>query len=96
MKFEKSIIVGVILALLLVGFVWYGYSTANQSSNGEDKSALCTGSGGTIEVAFCCSGADEFPNTCSIGACGCSLENSKEIRTCNCGEDKCWDGERCK
>lgn len=102
MKFEKILIISAIVALLLVGFVWYEYSKANKNYNDNledpyiNKINSCTSSGGTVQVASCCAGVDEFPNTCLIGACGCGPGNTKEIRTCNCGENKCWDGEKCK
>ena len=55
----------------------------------------CTGSGGTVANASCCTSASDFPNTCLIGACGCSAENSHEVSTCECGEGKCFNGNRC-
>jgi hypothetical protein len=30
-----------------------------------------------------------------IGACGCSTDNSKEVKVCDCGEGKCWNGYEC-
>lgn len=55
----------------------------------------CTDSGGTVTTTPCCLQAKDFPDTCLIGACGCSLENSHEIRTCDCGEGKCFNGKKC-
>jgi hypothetical protein len=54
----------------------------------------CTTSGGTVTTSLCCLSESDFPNTCAIGACGCSAENSHEVKVCDCG-DKCWDGEKC-
>jgi hypothetical protein len=60
------------------------------------KEELCTSTGGTVVTAMCCNSVEEeFPNTCLVGACGCSPENSHEINTCDCGEGKCFDGEKC-
>ena len=57
--------------------------------------AGCTNSGGTLETSLCCNSANDFPNTCLIGACGCAPESSHNVTICNCGEDKCFDGTRC-
>lgn len=66
-----------------------GYCVPSQ----EDNS--CTLSGGTVETAMCCMSSGDFPNTCAIGACGCSPENSHEVKVCSCGEGMCFDGESC-
>jgi hypothetical protein len=55
----------------------------------------CTSSGGTVEKGMCCKSAEDFPNLCLIGACGCGPADSHEVSICNCGEGKCWDGEEC-
>ena len=59
------------------------------------KEQSCTDSGGTVGTASCCKSAADFPNNCLIGACGCSLENSHSVKTCECLEGKCFDGEKC-
>ena len=56
---------------------------------------LCINSGGTVTTQLCCGSVGDFPNTCLIGACGCSPSNSHEVKVCNCGEGKCWDGTNC-
>ncbi|MFA5878241.1 MAG: DUF5667 domain-containing protein [Candidatus Staskawiczbacteria bacterium] len=61
----------------------------------KKKENGCTNSGGTIVSGFCCASATDFPSSCAIGACGCSLENSHEVKTCDCGQDRCFDGEKC-
>lgn len=55
----------------------------------------CIASGGTVATAPCCSSAREFPNTCAVGACGCSPDNSQETKTCTCPEGTCFDGSAC-
>lgn len=55
----------------------------------------CSQSGGTVATAKCCTTVSDFPNTCTVGACGCALENSKDVQVCNCGDGKCWDGNTC-
>lgn len=55
----------------------------------------CINSGGTVRTALCCLSTTDFPNTCLIGACGCSPANSHEVKVCECQEGKCFDGNRC-
>jgi len=62
---------------------------------GDDLKQACLDSGGQIAIVSCCKSAGNYPNTCLIGACGCSLESSKEIKTCDCGEGKCFNGTAC-
>jgi len=59
------------------------------------KEKSCLDSGGTVTTASCCQTVSDFPNTCLIGACGCSLENSHQVKTCDCGEGKCFNGNKC-
>ncbi len=61
--------------------------------NKKEKS--CINSGGTVSTSLCCKEVSDFPNLCLIGACGCSPENSHEIKICDCGEGKCFDGNEC-
>ncbi len=55
----------------------------------------CLLSGGTVETSLCCASASDFPNVCLIGACGCSPADSHQVKVCNCGEGKCFDGSGC-
>jgi len=59
------------------------------------KEQACINSGGTVATASCCKSSGDFPNSCLIGACGCSPTDSHEVKTCDCGENKCWDGTKC-
>lgn len=59
------------------------------------KEQACLDSDGTVEVASCCLATNDFPNLCLVGACGCSTEDSHQVKICNCGEGKCFDGETC-
>jgi len=55
---------------------------------------VCVDSGGTVNTALCCKSTEDFPNLCLIGPCGCSPDNSHEVKICDCG-DGCWDGTKC-
>lgn len=55
----------------------------------------CAGSGGKVVTEQCCTSAQPFPNTCLIGACGCSAQNSAPLSVCVCPAGQCFDGMRC-
>ena len=61
----------------------------------EDPATACEASGGTIETAECCTSAEDFPDTCMDGPCGCAPEDSHEIQICECPGGGCWDGKEC-
>ena len=61
-----------------------------------NKEQACLISGGTVTTSLCCKATGDFPNSCLIGACGCPPEYSHEVKVCDCGADKCFDGSRCK
>ena len=76
--------------------------TAGNDTKGAEKSFTtltkelsCTNSGGTVETTSCCLATSDFPNLCTLGACGCSPGDSHNVQTCNCGTDKCFDGDKC-
>jgi hypothetical protein len=55
----------------------------------------CLQSGGTVATAQCCKSVGDFPNLCASGACGCAPWYSHEVRVCNCGSGRCFDGRAC-
>lgn len=59
------------------------------------KEYSCMISGGTIKESLCCKSAADFPNSCLIGSCGCSPDNSQQVKVCDCGINKCFDGKDC-
>lgn len=61
----------------------------------ENKEEACLNSGGQVITSLCCKSTSDFPNLCLIGACGCSPENSHEVKICDCGNDKCFNGDEC-
>lgn len=62
----------------------------------SEKEQTCINSGGTVGTFLCCQSIGDFPNTCVIGACGCSPTNSHEVKVCDCPAEKCFDGNTCK
>jgi len=61
----------------------------------SEKEQACTNSGGTVGISLCCKSADDFPDTCLVGACGCSPDNSHEVNICDCPVDQCFNGTSC-
>jgi len=60
-----------------------------------NKEQACIDSGGVVTISSCCNSAEEYPNLCLVGVCGCSPDNSQETKVCDCGIDKCFDGNAC-
>ena len=56
------------------------------------ETATCVQSGGTVQNGMCCRGVGDFPNTCVIGACGCSPFESEMVLTCVCPPGRCFNG----
>jgi len=65
------------------------------SAPGTTLDDACVAAGGTVSTASCCEQTSDFPNTCSIGACGCAPEYSHEVKVCDCGPSACFDGSTC-
>jgi len=61
----------------------------------EVSEQACINSGGTVRTSLCCLSTGDFPNMCLIGPCGCSPENSHEVKICECPEDQCFDEISC-
>jgi len=59
------------------------------------KERACVDSGGTVSTSLCCKSTTDFPNLCLIGPCGCSPDNSHQVKICDCGPNKCFDGNEC-
>jgi hypothetical protein len=59
------------------------------------KERACINSGVTVNTTSCCESVSDFPNYCLGVACDCSPENSHQVKVCDCGSDKCFDGEKC-
>jgi peptidoglycan hydrolase-like protein with peptidoglycan-binding domain len=75
---------------------------AGNNTKGAEKSFVtitteqsCVNSGGTVKTSSCCLSVNDFPNSCLVGACGCAVADSHDVKTCDCGQDKCFDGNKC-
>lgn len=77
-----------------------GTPDSQQAEVAEDaqpgsKEAACIASGGAVQSSMCCGATSEFPNLCSIGACGCAPQYSKDTKVCACPSGMCFDGAAC-
>jgi hypothetical protein len=81
--------------VLILFFSGCANSNTNSSSGGGTIEQACVNSGGTVITSSCCQSVSDFPNTCGIGACGCSPANSHSVRICVCSNNKCFDGYSC-
>ena len=93
---SKTIIA--IIILIIVGglgyLVYYQPKIDKPEELGEAEQA-CINAGGEVSTSSCCKTTGDFPDLCLIGACGCSPENSHEVKICDCGPDKCFNGSEC-
>lgn len=63
---------------------------ASDASSDGGLAALCVSTGGTVGSGLCCLSSQDFPDTCTTGACGCSPNNSHTVQTCQCPNKKCF------
>ncbi len=54
------------------------------SSDAGPLAALCTSTGGQLDTKQCCNSVGDFPDMCSVGACGCSPSGSHSVTVCTC------------
>jgi hypothetical protein len=86
MKWMVWLIVAIVVIAALLIYLLYPMKISAEQA--------CIDSGGTVVNQLCCNSANDFPNTCLIGACGCSPDNSHNVKVCDCEEGKCWDSEK--
>ena len=61
----------------------------------SEQEQVCIRSGGNVTTMLCCNSVRDFPNLCLVGACGCAAGDSHQVRVCDCGTDKCFNGTAC-
>lgn len=102
MKLQAIFLFLLVGAILLVGCTQQpsgGNQTPSQNqtpppNHTPTTDEACVNSGGIVTTDSCCLSVGDFPNTCLIGACGCSPSNSHEVKACDCGAGKCWDSSK--
>jgi len=95
-KNKFVIIFFIIVLLLIIGILLYQYWWLPKPSVSLQETG-CIISGGTVSIESCCKDINDFFNTCVVreNPCGCSAEDSHQVKICNCGDDKCFDGNKC-
>ena len=91
-------VIGILVALcIVVAGVVFVLSPAGTGKvvvrSGEE--AGCLASRGTVSAGTCCLSSKDFPDSCLVGACGCSAENSHAVKTCSCPPGECFNGTAC-
>lgn len=69
-----------------------GYQLKEVTSESQKKEYACLVSGGTVDTSSCCGETADFPNSCLAEI---SSDSSQETKICDCGPEKCFDGQRC-
>ena len=90
-KNMKWIVAGGVVLVAAIVVYQFIINSQNLVSNNQG----CVNSGGTVGTSQCCKAVNDFPNTCLIGACGCSPAGSHEVKVCECPQGKCFDGNEC-
>jgi len=88
-------IIAIIIVIIIVGLGYWVYQSTITPEELSEKEQACINSGGKISTSLCCKTTGDFPNTCLVGPCTCAPENSHKVKICDCGPDKCFDGEKC-
>jgi len=88
-------IIAIIVIIIVAGLGYWVYQSTITPEELSEKEQACIDSGGTVSTSLCCEATGDFPNLCLIGPCGCSPENSHEVKVCDCGPDKCFNGSEC-
>lgn len=92
---SKKIIL-LIAVIIIAGIGYWAYQQKpGELEQPSEAELACVSAGGEVSVSLCCKSTEDFPNLCLIGACGCSPENSRQVKVCDCGVDKCFNGDKC-
>jgi len=92
---KKTIIIIIIAIIVIAGIGYWIYQSTIEPEEITEQEQVCIDSGGEVRTSPCCEATGDFPNLCLIGPCGCSPDNSREIKICDCGPDKCFNGSKC-
>jgi len=88
-------IIAIIIIIVVVGVGYWIYQSAITPEELTEKEQACVNSGGQVSTSLCCKATGDFPNLCLIGPCSCSPDNSHQVKICDCGSDKCFNGSEC-
>ena len=88
-------IITIISVIAIAGIGYWLYQSMTTPEELSAKEQACINSGGQVSTSLCCQATGDFPNLCLVGPCGCSPNNSHQVKICNCEEGKCFDGNTC-
>lgn len=90
---KKGVNFLIIISIIFIGALIF-FILGNKFAVSSQEIA-CINSGGTVTISSCCGSASDFPNSCTIGSCGCSPAASHEVKSCSCGTGMCFNGSSC-
>ncbi|MBZ9571921.1 hypothetical protein KJA15_01105 [Patescibacteria group bacterium] len=88
-------IIAIIIIIIVAGLGYWVYQSTITPEGLTEMEQACLDSGGQVSTSLCCKATGDFPNLCLIGPCGCSPDNSHQVKICDCGPDKCFNGSEC-
>jgi len=88
-------IIAIVIIIVIVGLGYWIYQSTITPEELSEKEQACVNSGGQVSTSLCCKATGDFPNLCLIGPCGCSPDNSHQVKICDCGLDECFNGSEC-
>ena len=97
-KSKKGIIIAIIIILALVAVYLIVKPKIGEGGSiipSGDLQKACTDAGGMVGQFNCCNSANDFPDGCHIGACGCASGESHTVKVCECPGGSCWNGKAC-
>jgi hypothetical protein len=71
-----------------------GRACADAGADGGTAEQRCLATGGTPRMAGCCLSSGDFPDSCAVGACGCSPASSHPVTICGCPAGACFSPGR--
>lgn len=92
---SKKIILIIIAVIVVAGVGWWVYQSKLKPEGLSDTEKSCLNSGGKISTSLCCKSVSNFSNLCLTGVCGCPSADSHQVKICDCGENECFDGQKC-
>lgn len=91
----NKIITTIVVIIIIVGIGYLVYQLIPKTEELTEKEQGCINSGGEVSTSSCCEATGDFPNLCLVGPCTCAPENSHQVKVCDCGPDKCFNGSEC-
>jgi len=88
-------IIAIIIIIIVAGIGYWIYQSMTTPEELSAKEQACINSGGEVSTSLCCQATGDFPDLCLVGPCGCSPDNSHQVKICDCGPDKCFNGSEC-